>query len=62
MNEKVQIVSGTGAGVIIAIGAVLKLLRYTYADIITLVGFVLLSALFFPMFFYRSYEKSVAGK
>ena len=62
VNEKLQIVSGAGTGVIIAIGGVFKLLRYPYADIITLVGFVLLAALFFPVFFYRSYEKSVAGK
>ena len=62
VNEKVQIVSGAGAGVIIAIGGVFKLLHYPYADIITLAGFVLLAALFFPVFFYRSYEKSVAGK
>lgn len=62
VNEKVQIVSGAGAGVIIAIGGTLKLLHYPYADILTLIGVVLLVVLFFPVFFYRSYEKSVASK
>ena len=62
VNEKVQIVSGAGAGVIIAIGGAFKVLHYPYADILSLVGIVLLVALFFPVFFYRSYEKSVAGK
>jgi hypothetical protein len=62
VNEKVQIVSGAGAGAIIAIGGTFKLLHYPYADILTLIGVVLLVALFFPVFFYRSYEKSVASK
>jgi hypothetical protein len=62
VNEKVQIVSGAGAGAIIAIGGAFKVLHYPYADILSLVGIVLLIALFFPVFFYRSYEKSVASK
>jgi len=62
VNEKVQIISGAVAGVITAIGGAFKVLHYPYADILTLIGVVLLVALFFPVFFYRSYEKSIASK
>src|ERR1700712_4946185 len=62
VNEKVQIVSGAGAGAIVAIGGTFKLLHYPYVDILTLIGVVLLVVLFFPVLFYRFYEKSVASK
>jgi hypothetical protein len=62
VHEKVQIVSGAGAAAIIAIGGTFKLLHYPYADILTVIGVVLLVVVFFPVFFYRSYEKSVASK
>ena len=62
VNEKIQIISGAGAAAIISVGGSFKLLHFPYAEILTAAGVVLLVAFFFPLFFYRSYERSVAGK
>lgn len=58
--HRLRIATGLVCGVLIATGSILKILHYPGASIMIVLSMALLNLMFFPLFFYQMYKKSLA--
>jgi len=58
--ERLKIILGAVAAVIVGISGLFKLMHFMGADVLLMIGALIFIAGFLPLFFYSMYKKSIA--
>lgn len=59
-NARVRSLSGAIGGIVVAVGSMFKILHYPGANILFLIGTIILICVFLPILFFQLYKNDVA--